>query len=207
MQPHCVQSGVPPNRQDVTRFFKSAVSESVVRAEMHSAGECGGLRYPSVACFGITSFGYAFPNSEKCASSAGLNSITDEQTHERATGFGDARVGFQVVAFEDAPGRPGLAFAYYVELPTADEERSLGTGSFDHKIVGLVSKKLGVTDVDFNVGYLLVGGKSAPGLAARRSTSLTLTYLNFSFIHTMAVPRTSVTALVTMMAASPLRKP
>ena len=44
MQPHCEQSGVPPNWQGVIRVFKSAVSESVVRAKMHSAGERGGWR-------------------------------------------------------------------------------------------------------------------------------------------------------------------
>lgn len=92
-----------------------------------------------------------------------VGSLTDERTRERATGFGDTRVGFQVVALEDAPGHPALAFAYYVKLPTADEERGLGTGRFDHKVVGLVSKKFGETDLDFNVAYLLVGREDAPG--------------------------------------------
>jgi hypothetical protein len=88
---------------------------------------------------------------------------TDEQTRVRETGFGDTRVGFQVVALEDAPGRPALAFAYFAKLPTADESKGLGTGRFDHKLVGLLSKKVGETDVDFNAAYLLVGKEGGPG--------------------------------------------
>jgi hypothetical protein len=92
-----------------------------------------------------------------------VRSVTDEPTRERATGFGDARLGLQVVALEETEGRPALAFAYYVKVPTADEGKGLGTGRFDHKLVGLVSKKFGETDVDFNVAYLLVGREDGPG--------------------------------------------
>ncbi len=92
-----------------------------------------------------------------------VNSVTDEPTRVRATGFGDTRVGFQIVALEEGAGRPALAFAYYAKLPTADEAEGLGTGRFDHKLVGLLSKKFGETDVDFNAAYLLVGREDAPG--------------------------------------------
>jgi hypothetical protein len=92
-----------------------------------------------------------------------VRSQTDEQTRLRASGFGDTRVGFQVVALEDGPGHPALAFAYFAKLPTADEAKGLGTGRFDHKLVGLLSKKVGETDVDFNAAYLLVGKEGEPG--------------------------------------------
>ncbi|HEX8500262.1 MAG TPA: transporter [Pyrinomonadaceae bacterium] len=92
-----------------------------------------------------------------------VRSQTDGQTRLRASGFGDTRVGFQLVALEDAPGRPALAFAYFAKLPTADEAEGLGTGRFDHKLVGLLSKKVGETDVDFNVAYLLIGKEGEPG--------------------------------------------
>lgn len=92
-----------------------------------------------------------------------VRSETDEQTRERATGIGDTRVGFQVVALEDTKEHPALAFAYFVKLPTADEEKGLGTGRFDHKLVGLLSKKFGETDLDVNVAYLLVGREGGPG--------------------------------------------
>jgi hypothetical protein len=81
----------------------------------------------------------------------------------RSTGFGDTRVGFQVVTLEDTKEHPALAFAYYAKLPTADESEGLGTGRFDHKFVGLLSKKVGETDIDFNAAYLLVGREGGPG--------------------------------------------
>jgi hypothetical protein len=92
-----------------------------------------------------------------------VRSETDELTRVRETGFGDTRVGFQVVAVEEGAGHPALAFAYYAKLPTADEAKGLGTGRFDHKLVGLLSGKVGETDVDFNAAYLLIGKEGEPG--------------------------------------------
>lgn len=98
-----------------------------------------------------------------------FKSETDARTRERRSGVGDTRLGLQVVALEDLPGRPALAFAYFVKLPSASEAKGLGTGRFDHKFVGLLSKKFGRTDLDFNVAYLLVGeeGAAAGGTAGR----------------------------------------
>lgn len=86
-------------------------------------------------------------------------SETDEGTRERRSGVGDARLGLQLVALEDRPARPALAFAYFVKIPSASEEKDLGTGRFDHKLVGILSKQFGRTDLDFNVSYLLVGAE------------------------------------------------
>ncbi len=83
-------------------------------------------------------------------------SETDEM-RMRTTGIGDIRLGFQVLALEDTEQHPALAFAYYIKLPSASEKKGLGTGRFDHRIVALVSKKVGETDIDFNVAYLNVG--------------------------------------------------
>lgn len=92
-----------------------------------------------------------------------LKSETDEETRTRVTSIGDTRLGFQVVALEETEGCAALAFAYYVKLPTADEEKGLGSGRFDHRLVTLISKKVGETDVDFNAAYLLVGREGAAG--------------------------------------------
>src|SRR5215831_16616571 len=43
-QPHCEQSGLPPNWQGVILPCKSAVTESVVRAKIQSSGDRGGRR-------------------------------------------------------------------------------------------------------------------------------------------------------------------
>lgn len=79
------------------------------------------------------------------------------ETGRRETGVGDTRFGVQILALEDSEKHPALAFAYYVKAPTASEEKELGTGRFDHKLVALVSKKVGETDIDFNAAYLNVG--------------------------------------------------
>src|SRR5690348_18511547 len=44
IQPHCEQSGFPPNWQGSTFLCKSADKASVVLAKMHCAGELGGER-------------------------------------------------------------------------------------------------------------------------------------------------------------------
>lgn len=95
-----------------------------------------------------------------------VKSETDE-AGSRMTGVGDARLGFQVVALKETEAHPALAFAYFVKLPSASREKGLGTGRFDHALVGLLSKKFGETDVDFNLAYLNVGredsGRRASG--------------------------------------------
>lgn len=91
-----------------------------------------------------------------------VNSRTDVDG-TRMTGVGDTRLGLQVVALKETEKHPALAFAYYVKLPSASQSKGLGTGRFDHKLVYLMSKKLGVVDVDFNTAYLIVGREDAPG--------------------------------------------
>src|SRR3974390_2973393 len=61
-QPHCEQSGVPPNWQGVIRVFRSAEIESVVRAKMQSRGDAGGLRNSSIILLGIPITGYLSRN-------------------------------------------------------------------------------------------------------------------------------------------------
>ena len=91
-----------------------------------------------------------------------VNSQTDERrTH--MTGIGDTRIGFQIVTLKDTEKHPALAFAYYAKLPTASTEKGLGTGRVDHKIITLLSKKFGETDVDFNAAYLIVGREEERG--------------------------------------------
>ncbi|MDT4898202.1 MAG: hypothetical protein QOH25_3279 [Acidobacteriota bacterium] len=91
-----------------------------------------------------------------------VKSQTDEGG-ERETGIGDTRLGFQVVALKDTEKHPALAFAYYIKLPSASEEKGLGTGRVDHKFVTLVSRKLGQVDMDLNGAILFVGREGASG--------------------------------------------
>ena len=57
MQPHCEQSGLPPNWHGVMRCSKSAETQLVVRAKMHSSGLDGGVAYCLTSPSGIPIFG------------------------------------------------------------------------------------------------------------------------------------------------------
>ncbi len=84
-----------------------------------------------------------------------------DRTGRRMTGVGDLELGSQVVVFKHTDKVPAFAFAYYTKLPTASEEKGLGSGRTDHRAVLLVSKKLGGLDMDFNAAYLNVGRKDS----------------------------------------------
>lgn len=87
-----------------------------------------------------------------------FQSERQKETGEIETGIGDTRLGFQVVALKDSEKHPALAFAYNVKIPTASDEKMLGTGRYDHRLTALLSKKLGEnTDLDINFAYLNVG--------------------------------------------------
>ena len=84
----------------------------------------------------------------------------------RNTGAGDTQLGFQAVLFHENRSRPGVAFAYYIKFPTANRNKGLGTGRFDHSFIALVSKKVSKTTVDFNAIYFIAGRTSGQGHAS-----------------------------------------
>lgn len=88
------------------------------------------------------------------------------------TGAGDTQLGIQAVLQPEKESRPGIAFAYYIKLPTAGSAKNLGTGRVDHTFIGLVSKKVGQTTVDFNAIYLLAGRTSGNGFASSGQAAL-----------------------------------
>jgi hypothetical protein len=94
-----------------------------------------------------------------------LDTITSQtdRSERQQSGIGDAHVGLQVTTFEDTKQHPSLAFAYFVKLPLASEVNGLGTGRVDHKIIGLMSRKVGATDIDFNAAMLVNGRERQNG--------------------------------------------
>ena len=90
----------------------------------------------------------------------------------RQTGWGDTQLGVQTVLQPESKSRPGIALAYYIKLPTASSAKNLGTGRVDHNFIGLVSKKIGETTVDFNVIYLLAGRTSSDGFVSSGQAAL-----------------------------------
>jgi hypothetical protein len=104
-----------------------------------------------------------------------VKSETDENG-SRETGVGDARLGFQVVALKDTKSHPALAFAYYVKLPSGSEEKGLSTGRIDHKIMLLLSRKFGDTDMDINLAFLNVGREDSLRRASGGQGAISFAY-------------------------------
>ena len=93
----------------------------------------------------------------------------------RQTGAGDTQLGIQAVLQPENKTRPGIAFAYYIKLPTASKEKNLGTGRVDHNFIGLFSKTIDKTTIDFNAIYLLAGRTSSNGHASSGQAALAVT--------------------------------
>jgi hypothetical protein len=106
-----------------------------------------------------------FAATSRLLLAANLDTFESEldESGTRMTGIGDASIGFQVVAMKDTERHPALAFAYYVKLPSASEEKGLGTGRFDHKFITMFSKKFGAVDMDLDGAVLVVGRENATG--------------------------------------------
>ena len=157
---------VQPGAEEEEDFIKPGRPDVANPAEIQKAGVLQ-LEYGYDANFRAAEFrtdqsaplALRFAASSRLLLEADLDTIKSEtdETGMRSTGIGDTRLGFQLVALKDTERHPALAFAYYVKLPTASKEKGLGTGRVDHKVVVLVSKKLGETDVDFNTALLIVG--------------------------------------------------
>jgi hypothetical protein len=94
----------------------------------------------------------------------------------RMASLGDTQIGIQGVAEHESHSRPGIAFAYYIKLPTASSAKGLGTGRVDHNFIGYISKKIGDATVDFNAIYLLAGRPGKPGLASSGQAALAASY-------------------------------
>lgn len=95
-----------------------------------------------------------------------------DKTGFRQTGAGDTTLGAQVVLQYEKESRPGIAFAYFIKIPTASAEKNLGTGKVDSNFIGLVSKKIGEYTVDFNAIYLLAGRTRRRGQASSGKATL-----------------------------------
>ena len=94
---------------------------------------------------------------------------------QRNTGWGDTQLGIQFVLHHEKRSSPGVAFAYYVKIPTAIENKGLGTGRVDHSLIALVSKKFNKTTIDLNGIYLLAGRTSRNGMDSSGQAAIAAT--------------------------------
>ncbi len=80
-----------------------------------------------------------------------------DRTGMRETGIGDVNLGFKAIARDKPKERLAVAFSYSIKLPTASEEKSLGTGRVDHNLRAIFNRTYGKNDFTVNFSYLNVG--------------------------------------------------
>lgn len=91
-------------------------------------------------------------------------------TGRRETGIGDLSLGFKAIARDEPKKRLAVAFSYSVKLPTASEEKNLGTGKVDHNLRVIFDRAIGKNDYTVNFSYLNVGRE----MSARRDSGAQL---------------------------------
>lgn len=80
-------------------------------------------------------------------------------------GFGDAVVGTKYLVVRETERVPGVATSFEVKLPTASEDKGLGSGEFDYDLRLRSQKTFGWFTGIVNVGYTFIG---EPAGQARR---------------------------------------
>ncbi len=101
----------------------------------------------------------------------GLNPfITREIDGETETGIGDSLVGGKVRFFEAKEGN--AAIEVFVRIPSADEDKGLGTGDLDAGFRFIASRTWGVQHFDFNLGGDFAGVPDSGSNEARWTTIL-----------------------------------
>lgn len=173
----CAQGSAPPNEPDFIVPARPTISNP---AEFQKPGVLQ-LEFGFNSNFHAPGFSSArdFPLGLRFAVSRRLllefdgdNPTSQTVGGLRTTGAGDTQLGIQVVLIQENKSRPGVAFAYYVKLPSASSAKGLGSGRVDHNFLALVSKKIGKTTIDFNAIYLVAGRTSRNGHASSGQAAL-----------------------------------
>lgn len=79
----------------------------------------------------------------------------------RASGIGDVNLGFKTVIRDKPEKKVAAAFSYSIKLPTASEDKNLGTGKIDHNLRFILDRSIGKNDYSINVSYLNVGRETS----------------------------------------------
>jgi hypothetical protein len=78
-------------------------------------------------------------------------------------GFGDTWLGLKYRFYEGSQRAPALAILYLSKIPSANEDKGLGTGHADHIVSLLASRDIASVHLDFNVIEFLGGRDPGPG--------------------------------------------
>jgi len=127
-----------------TSYNTSVVNRGWLEVELGSAIDSHFIDSPVVFKLGLQR------NLEFFFGASPVVHVSDEPT---ATGFGDVTLGVRSRLGRSAPGLPSFAVLVAVKIPTADEEKGLGTGRTDWTILFILSQTTPQITLDFNVGF------------------------------------------------------
>jgi len=86
---------------------------------------------------------------------AGLSPLVNVSNGGSETGLGDVFIGGRLRFKDGSQSSPSVAGQFSIKLPTADEERSLGSGEVDYNFLFILAHALGEFGVDINAGITL----------------------------------------------------
>lgn len=96
--------------------------------------------------------------------------------HGSVSGFGDVKGYAKYLFLKEGDYYPALATKYILKIPTTTDSKGLSTGEVDHTIKLLASKGIGKSEIDFNLGYTLVGEPNDKVYANRVSYAFAFQY-------------------------------
>lgn len=112
---------------------------------------------------------------------ASTNFLSQTDAAGRQSGWGDNWFGPQIRFYRQTAHIPSLALSYAVKVPSASQEKGLGSGRADHAFTVLASKDVLGTHFDANATHFLIGRQTA-------SRFDRYAQLNLSFSRPIRVP-------------------
>src|SRR5262249_55313578 len=106
---------------------------------------------------------YGLPYNFEIDVDAPYLSIFRALGNEDSTGSGDLNLGIKWEGHKESKGShlPALGASLYIEFPTGDEKRELGSGLMDYWLNLISQKSLSdKTRININLGYLFAGNTS-----------------------------------------------
>ena len=88
---------------------------------------------------------------------AGLSPLVNVSNGISETGLGEVSLGGRLRFKDGSQSSPSVAGQFSIKLPTADEERSLGSGEVDYNFLFILAHALGDFGVDINAGITFAG--------------------------------------------------
>ncbi len=92
---------------------------------------------------------------------AGSYLFQDNHEGGREDGWGDVTAYLKYRIWGEGENYPAFSFKPQVKIPTADENKGLGSGKADYGLTAVFSKSFTGLNLHFNAGYTWIGEKGA----------------------------------------------